>query len=215
MAGKLIVFEGIDRSGKETQSKILYERLIAAGYSAKLISFPNYSSDSSLLLKRYLNGDFGQKPQDVNSYAVAMFYSLDRFLSLDAWYPFYQEGGIVVCDRYVSSNVVYQASKFTRKVEKNHFIDWITSLEYTRLRAPQASLTLFLDISPSMSLTMGKRDSTDIHEQDTRYLERVYIMYQRMAAKRSWATIPCTKDLEIRSIEDISNDIWDCVVQVL
>lgn len=215
MAGKLIVFEGIDRSGKETQSKILYDRFVGEDFKVKLISFPNYGSDSSLLLRKYLNGDFGQKPDDVNPYAVAMFYALDRFLSLDDWYPFYQQDGIVIFDRYVSSNVVYQASKLTRKVERNHFIDWVTSLEYTRLRAPQATLTLFLDVSPSVSATMGHRDKKDIHEQDTAYLERVYAMYKRMASKRSWATIYCTYGTEIRPVIDISNDVWSLVKQIL
>jgi len=215
MAGKLIVLEGIDRSGKETQAKILYDRLIKEGFWTKLVSFPNYGSESSLLLRKYLNGDFGQKPETVSPYAVAMFYALDRFLSLDSWYSFYQQGGVVVCDRYVSSNVAYQASKIVKKTERNSFLDWVTSLEYTKLGAPQASLTLFLDVSPSLSLKMGQRDSSDIHEENIHYLEKVYNVYKRMAGKRSWATIYCTYGTSIRPIADISNDIWHLVEPIL
>lgn len=213
MAGKLIVLEGIDRSGKETQSKILYDKLVKEDFKAKLVSFPNYSSDSSILLRKYLNGNFGQKPEEISPYAVAIFYALDRFLSLDQWYPFYQQGGIIVCDRYVSSNVAYQVSKIIRKTERNNFLDWITSLEYTKLGAPQATLTIFLDVSPSMSLKMGQRDTSDIHETNVSYLEKVYNVYRRMAGKRSWITVPCTYGTTIRSIDDISNDIW-CSVKL-
>ena len=215
MAGKIIAFEGIDRSGKETQATILYKRVKEKGINVQLISFPNYSSDSSLLVKKYLKGDFGQKSANINPYAAAMFFALDRFLSLESWYPFYQQGGIVICDRYVSSNVAYQASKIKKKIERNRFLDWITSLEYTKLEAPQATLTFFLDISPYLTCSLGQREKTDIHEKDLDYVEKVYFLYKRMSGKRSWRTICCTQGEVVRSVEDISNDIWKLTEPIL
>ena len=107
--GKLYVIEGLDGSGKATQSQLLYESFARKGLPVRKVSFPNYESDSSALVRMYLRGDFGRDPSDVNAYAASSFYAADRFAGYKAdWGPFYEEGGIIIADRYTTSNAIHQ-----------------------------------------------------------------------------------------------------------
>src|SRR5450830_1848755 len=132
--GTIIVIEGIDSSGKATQVKMVYEELINEKYRAMRLEFPNYKSDSSALIKMYLNGEFGEDPQSVNPYGASLFFAADRFASYKAgWEKFYCERGIIISDRYVSSNMIYQAAKIENKRERDKYMAWIYDLEFNKL----------------------------------------------------------------------------------
>ena len=136
--GKLIVIEGLDGSGKGTQAKLLFETLEKQGRKVKKISFPVYSSDSSALVKMYLAGQFGSKPGDVNAYAASSFYAVDRFASFKSdWGKEYSDDYIIIADRYVTANMIYQASKFDNEEEKNCYLSWINDFEYENKVVPQ------------------------------------------------------------------------------
>src|SRR5680860_1692538 len=128
--GKIIVIEGIDSSGKATQVKMVYEELINEKYRAMRLEFPNYKSDSSALIKMYLNGEFGEDPQSVNPYGASLFFAADRFASFKSyWEKFYNDGGILILDRYVSSNMIYQAAKIEKSRQRQEYLNWINDLE--------------------------------------------------------------------------------------
>ena len=128
--GKLIVIEGLDGSGKGTQAELLAKNLEAQGKAVRKISFPDYVSDSSALVKMYLSGQFGSRPEDVNAYAASTFYAVDRFASFKRdWGGFYEDGGIVVADRYTTSNAVHQCSKLPQE-QWDAFLAWLFDFEY-------------------------------------------------------------------------------------
>ena len=129
MKGKLIIIEGSDGSGKATQTKKLYDRLEAENYKIKKVEFPNYNSESSALVKMYLRGDFGKNATDVDPYVCSTFYAVDRYASFKTgWEEFYNNGGIIICDRYTTSNMVHQASKIDES-ERDKYLDWSTPQE--------------------------------------------------------------------------------------
>ena len=127
MAGKLIVIEGLDSSGKQTQTELLCKALSEKGIPVKKISFPCYDSDSSALVKMYLAGKFGQNAEDVNPYAASSFYAVDRYASFKTdWSEHYNNGGIVVADRYTTSNMIHQAGKISDLVERDKYLKCVT-----------------------------------------------------------------------------------------
>lgn len=146
--GLLIAIDGVDASGKQTQSELVYKRLTDAGYKARLISFPNYDSDSSALVKMYLAGEFGDSPEDVNAYAASTFFAADRFASYRRdWKKDYDNSVIIIADRYVQSNMIHQASKL-KSDERDKFISWLYDLEYNVYGLPEPDVTIFLDMPP-------------------------------------------------------------------
>ena len=157
MKGKLIVLEGIDGSGKETQSNLLEKKLKEKGREVMHISFPDYESPSSALVKMYLKGDFGKNPEDVNPYAASLFYAVDRFASYRMkWKYFYEKGGIVIADRYTTSNMVHQMTKYEDEVKRKDFLSWLEKTEYGELELPRPDLVILLDI-PLVALYHWKR----------------------------------------------------------
>lgn len=214
--GKLIVIEGSDGSGKATQTKKLYERLLDLDVKVMRISFPNYESESSALIRMYLRGDFGGKAEEVNPYAAATFYAVDRFAGFKKWKDFYQRGGLILCDRYVSSNMVYQAAKLTKKVERDRFLKWLDELEYKHFGIPRPDLTLFLDMPPEISAVLRKqRGREDIHEDDAAFMQKVYDVYRETARKYAWKVINCADKNFARSTMDIHEDILRTVEEML
>ncbi|HCG59977.1 MAG TPA: thymidylate kinase, partial [Lachnospiraceae bacterium] len=140
MKGKLIVIEGLDGSGKATQAKRLAAALQQSGERVREISFPNYDSDSSALVKMYLSGAFGTQPGDVNAYAASSFYAVDRYAGMKQdWGSFYDEGGILIADRYTTSNAVHQCCKLPRD-GWDDYLDWLFDFEYRLLRLPEPDL---------------------------------------------------------------------------
>lgn len=217
MNGKLIVIEGLDGSGKATQSKLLYESLLAEGRQVRKISFPDYESNSSALVKMYLAGEFGRDPGDVNAYAASSFYAVDRFASYkSSWGKFYAEGGIVIADRYTTSNAIHQCSKLPRE-EWDGFLDWLFEFEYKLMGIPAPDAVIYLQVDPVVSQKLmtqryqGDESKKDIHESNLDYLARSREAARYCADKLGWITIPCDNGDTMRSIEDIQRDVMAAV----
>lgn len=221
MKGKLIIIEaGGDASGKATQTKRLFSRLKSEIFNVRKVEYPNYKSDSSALVKMYLNGEFGYKPEDVNAYAASTFYAVDRYASyMKEWKSFYENGGIVLADRYTTSNMVHQASKIDDEAERNKYLDWLWDLEFQKLGLPVPDMVIFLDVPSIISSSlMSNRNNKitggskkDIHESDREYLRRTYLNACRIAEKYNWKRIECFSDNYLRSIDDIHNEIYEHV----
>ncbi len=219
--GKLIVIEGLDGSGKSTQLQLLPKALKKKGIDCKSVSFPDYESDSSALVKMYLRGEFGKRPDDVNAFASSVFYTVDRFASYKKnWGEYYQNGGVIISGRYTTSNAVHQTSKLD-KPEWKEFLDWLYDFEYNKVRIPKPDKVIFLDmpVEVSQKLLSGryKGDETkkDIHESDTEYLNKCREAAYFTAEYSGWDIVSCAEKGEPRSIEDISADILNKVMKVL
>ncbi len=218
--GKLIVIEGLDGCGKSTQLDLLPQKLADKGIDVKSVSFPDYESDSSALIKMYLSGKFGNKPSDVNAYAASSFYAVDRFASYKTnWGDFYNGGGTVVAGRYTTSNAIHQASKLDSS-EWEGFLSWLYDFEYNKIGIPKPDMVIFLDMPIEVSQKLlgnryeGDESKKDIHEKDLEYLKHCRESAIFTANYSKWQIINCSKDGEPRIIEDISNDILDKVMEL-
>lgn len=218
MSGKLIVIEGLDGSGKATQSNLLYEKLLAEGKPVRKVSFPAYDSESSALVKMYLAGDFGKDPGDVNAYAASSFFAVDRFASYKSdWGNFYREGGIVIADRYTTSNAIHQCSKLPRE-EWDGYIDWLFDFEFRLLGIPAPDKVIYLKVDPAVSQKLmtkryqGDESKKDIHESNLEYLEKSRQAARYCAEKLGWKTIQCDDGENMRTIEQIHADVMDFVL---
>ena len=211
--GKLIVIEAGDGSGKATQTQKLFEHLSSKNYKVRKVSFPDYDSPSSSLIKMYLNGDFGTHADDVDAYAASTFYAVDRYASYRMnWKKFYEAGEIILADRYTTSNMVHQAVKIADDNERENFLNWLDDFEFVKLKLPRPDLVIFLDMPPEISEKLiNERHRTDIHEKDFNYLRRCYNSYKELAQKYDWITINCSIDDEPRTIEEIHRDILKVV----
>ena len=215
MNGKLYVIEGVDGSGKATQTELLYQALLAEGKPVRKVSFPDYDSPSSSLIKMYLNGEFGTDPQSVNAFATSVFFAVDRFASFRKdWKEFYENSGIIIADRYVTSNLVHQAGKISDAAEKERYIQWLSDLEYNIFGLPKPDYVIFLDMPPAYSLKLRQQRNelkqgltADIHEADQTYLQNAYKNAIGIAKHQEWHTISCVADDKIRTIEDIHAEI--------
>ncbi|WP_066503964.1 dTMP kinase [Abyssisolibacter fermentans] len=224
MRGLLIAIDAVDGSGKETQTRKLYDRLCEDGYNIKKIQFPNYDSPSSSLIKMYLNGDFGKNANEISPYVASTFYAADRYASFKTlWGDFYNEGGIILTDRYTTGNMVHQASKIINKAEKKVFLNWLYDLEFNIYGIPKPDCVIFLDMPINYTKELIKNrankinglDNKDIHERDTSYLEASYNNAVEIAQEYNWKRIECVKDEKIRSIEDLHEEIYAYVVQMI
>ena len=214
--GKLIVLEGSDGSGKATQTTRLFERLQNLRVNVMRVSFPNYESESSALIKMYLRGDFGGNAEEVNPYAASTFYAVDRFASFQNWKTFYEEGGIVLADRYVGSNMAHQSAKFKRKADREKFLNWVDDFEFKRLQLPRPDLTFFLDMPPEIAAMLRrKRGREDIHESDAAYMMRSYNAYKEIAKRFDWKTVDCSAGNFTKSAVDIHEEIFGVVESML
>ena len=219
--GKLIVIEGTDGSGKSTQFRMLWEHLQADQVSFQHIVFPRYKEDSSALIRMYLGGQFGDKPSDVNAYAASSFYAVDRYASYKMdWGKWYEDGGLVLSDRYTTSNAVHQASKEPEE-KQAAFLTWLYDFEYEKLGLPRPDLTIYLDVPTDFTekLLRSREANTntqaDIHEKDIQYLATCRETGRKAAAFYGWTVIDCVKDGAMRSIEDIHREIYAHVQKCL
>lgn len=213
---KLIVIEGTDGSGKETQTKLLCEKLINEGYKVKKISFPNYESESSAPVKMYLAGKFGDKAKEVNPYPVSTMYAIDRYASFkEDWEKDYNdENTIVIADRYTTSNMLHQGTKLEFN-EQNNYIDWLKDLEYNKMKLPEPDVVFFLDMPTKCAESLRKtrlnkitgEEKKDIHEKDIKYMEEVYKKGRIIALNEMWEMISCTGSLGIKPIEEINEEV--------
>ena len=218
--GKLIVIEGLDGSGKSTQLELLYKNLTEKGIDCKSVSFPDYANPSSTLVKMYLNGEFGSKPDDVNAYAASVFYSVDRYASFkSAWGEYYNNGGCVISGRYTTSNAVHQASKLSPDKWED-FLSWLYDFEYNKIGIPKPDKVIFLDMPIEVSQKLlskryeGDNSKKDIHESDTEYLDKCRKSALFTAKYSGWEIIPCSENGEARKIDDIANDILKSVLEL-
>ena len=219
--GKLIVIEGTDGSGKSTQFRLLTEAVEQAGYEFRKLVFPQYKEESSALIRMYLGGEFGDKPSDVNAYAASAFYAVDRYASYKkVWGQWYEEGGLVLSDRYTTSNAVHQASK-EPEGGRAEFLRWLYEFEYDKLGLPRPDLTIYLDVPTEYTeQLMRAREaatgtSADIHEQDLGYLATCRQMGRTAAEYYGWTVIHCVRDGKMRSIEEIHEEILGRVMACL
>lgn len=211
--GRLIVIEGLDGSGKATQAQLLAKQLTGQGFPVREVTFPDYASDSSALVKMYLAGQFGQHPDDVNAYAASSFYAVDRYASYKTgWGKFYEEGGIIIADRYTTSNAVHQCSKLPPE-QWDSFLDWLFEYEFHLLGLPAPDKVIYLQVDPAVSQKLmtqryhGDESKKDVHEKDTAYLARSRRAAEYCAHKLGWATVHCTHGDAMRSIEEIQAEV--------
>lgn len=219
--GKLIVIEGLDGSGKATQTQLLTEHLTSSGHRAMQITFPDYESDSSALVRMYLSGAFGSDPMDVNAYAASAFYAVDRYASYkQKWGSFYLEGGIVVADRYTTANAVHQCSKLDPG-QWEGFLRWLCDFEYRLLGIPEPDRVIYLRVDPEVSQRLmmkryhGDAGQRDIHEKDRSYLARSRRAADYCAEQLQWAVVECASGGEMRPAGDILLEIAGIVDPML
>lgn len=221
MAGRLIVFEGTDGSGKSTQFRRFCQAAEDRGLTYQRLVFPQYSEPSSALIRMYLGGEFGAHPQDVNPYAASAFYAVDRYASLKkVWGKFYEEGGLILTDRYSTSNAVHQAVKCS-PAERPAFLRWLDEFEHDKLGLPRPDLVLYLDMPTQQAVQLlrsreaATHTQADIHELDTGYLAACRDCALEAARVLGWQVIPCMEGDRLRSIEEIHQDILDRALPVL
>lgn len=217
--GKLIVIEAPDSSGKATQAKRLYEFLKKQHAKVRKVEFPNYDSDSSFLIKKYLNGEFGENPESVDPYVASTFYTIDRYMSFNNdWGEFYNNNGIVVADRYTTSNMVHQAAKFHSEQEKEKYLKWLWEYEFEIFKLPVPDVVFFLDVPPEFrekllqERNIQNPDSgKDIHEKNSQHLFHAYNNALEVALKYGWQIINCTENGQLKPVEVIHKKICEKV----
>ncbi len=215
--GKLIVLEGTDGSGKSTQFRALTQHLKEDCKDFQTLVFPRYSEPSSALIRMYLNGEFGKNPSDVNAFAASAFYAVDRYASYKQdWGNWYKNGGLIVSDRYTTSNAVHQASKLPKE-QQPEFLTWLYEFEYDRLGLPKPDMVIYLDVPTSFTEQMMRSREAqtgthaDIHEQDLNYLATCRETGRTAASFYGWKVIDCVRDGQMRSIQDIHSEIYSLV----
>lgn len=213
MNAKFIVIEGLDGSGKATQTKILFDKISATGKTVKKLEFPDYANESSALVKMYLGGEFGSNPNDVNAYAASAFYAVDRVASfLKFWKKDYESDSVILSDRYATSNIIYQMSKLD-KADWDSFIEWQEDFEYNKLAVPKPDKIIYLDVEPEVSQKLinkryeGDESKKDLHEKNFAFLLECRKSALYAAKKCGWIVINCCENSEIKPIEVIAAEI--------
>lgn len=216
--GKLFVIDGTDGSGKQTQLNKLKERFDKEGINYKSVSFPNYESPSSSLVKIYLNGELSENPNDISPYIASTFYAADRYITFKKEYEeFYNNGGIILADRYTTANMVHQTGKISDREEREKFLNWLWDFEFKLYGLPVPNEVFFLKMPPEKSFElMANRENKftheakkDIHERDKQHIIDSFNAACYVAEKYNWYTINCVKEDRIRTIEDIHNEIYN------
>ncbi len=217
MASKLIVIEGLDGSGKGTQSNLVAQTLKDRGYKVRKLTFPDYDSPSSSLVKMYLGGELGDSPDDVNAYAASSFYAVDRVASfLKDWKKDYEQCDYIVADRYVTSNLIYQMTKVDDN-DRDDFIAWLEDFEYNRLMVPKPDIVIYLDVPPVISQQLmsnrynGDESKKDIHEKNMGFLSACRQSALYALEKSGWIKLSCAQDDKMKSIESITKQILDII----
>lgn len=219
--GKLIVFEGIDGSGKSAHYKRVCERLESDGIEYRHIVFPRYDKESSALIRMYLGGEFGTSPADVNAYTASSFFAVDRYAAYRTdWGESYDKGGFVLSDRYTTSNAVHQGAKLADD-ELEPFFEWLYDFEYVKMGLPKPDLVIYLDVDIDISLARMRRrqeknhTDADIHEQDVSYLKNCLRVADRAADYYGWTRIPCYKNGIERDIDEKHEEIYSLIRSAL
>ena len=221
--GKLITIEAGDGSGKATQTKELLEHLQRDGYNVMKVEYPDYKSESSALVRMYLGGTFGQQAADVDAYGASTFFAVDRYASCHLnWKKAYEDGAIILADRYTTSNMVHQAVKLTDPMERENFLSWLWDFEFGKLKLPVPDVVVYLDMEPAVSdrlisqrAAQNTERKKDIHEKDREYLHRCHEAYGWVARKYGWKTVKCSENGEPRPIAAIHADVYRAIKEYL
>lgn len=216
--GYIVVIEGTDGCGKQTQSRELLRRLTDRGYDVRLQSFPNYESQSSGPVKMYLGGEFGDV-NSLNPYQASSLYAVDRLCTYNKdLKAFYENGGILILDRYVQSNMIHQAGKAKSLDEVDELLDWLNEFEFGTLKLPKPDRVIFLDVPVDVSLRLMEErgihktgTAKDVHEQDPNHIRHAYNAGKYVGEKFNWDIINCTSNSQMKSVEEISDIIWERV----
>lgn len=220
--GKMIVFEGLDGSGKQTQSELFYQKLIGMNKKVMKISYPRYDNASSSLVKMYLAGEFGTDPAAVNAYAASTFFAVDRYASYKQDYEkFYKDGGFIIADRYTTSNMLHQGSKIDDSTERGKFLDWLWQLEFVLYGLPVPDYVFFLDMSLKGTKKLTNKrankitggEKKDIHEASENHLTRAYEIADELIERYGWIRIACMREKTIRDIEDIGRELMEIYIE--
>ena len=208
----IINIEGTDGSGKKTQTDLLFNYLVAKGYKVKKISFPNYDSESSSLVKMYLRGELGENANAVDAYQTSALYAVDRLATMLKINI--KEYDFILFDRYVSSNMIHQSSKIQDEKKLNEFLEWVEDFEHNKLKLPKPDKILFLDVPVEISMKLARErtelkngEQKDIHEADDNHLINAYKKANLVAKKFNWIVIDCVENGNIKSIDEIHKDI--------
>ena len=216
--GKLFVIDGTDGSGKQTQFEKLKERLNKDGIEYRTVSFPNYDSPSSSLVKMYLSGEFGTNAQEISPYIASTFYAADRYATFQTGYKkYYEDGGIILADRYTTANMVHQAGKIKDKEERDKFLKWLWDFEFKLYGLPVPTEVFFLNMPTEKALELMKdrknkfdeNAKKDIHESNETHMKDAYKAACDVAKDYNWFEIKCMKDNELRTIDDIHEEIYN------
>ena len=215
--GKLFVIDGTDGSGKQTQLEKLKERLEREKIDYKSVSFPNYESESSALVKIYLNGELAEDPKEISPYIASTFYAADRYITFKKEYEkYYKSGGIILADRYTTSNMVHQAGKIKDDTEREKFLNWLWDFEFNLYGLPVPTQVFFLNMPTEYALKLmenrknkiTQEEKKDIHERNPEHMIDAYNEACKLSKKYNWKEIQCVKNKEIRTIEDIHEEIY-------
>lgn len=196
--GKFVVIDGLDGSGKETQSKLLLGELERRGIPARMLSYPRYDSESSSLVRLYLSGGLGPRAEDTNAYAASMFFAADRYISYRTeWAEDYRNSEMFfIANRYTTANAVHQMSKLP-KSEWDAFLDWLWDFEYVKLGIPSPDRIIYLEMHPDVAIRLinSRSDETgrekDIHETSPEFLYHSYEAAVYACEKLGWSRIRC------------------------
>lgn len=207
----IIVFEGLDGSGKETQTKLIEKRLNDIGIKTVRIGFPNYSNKYSIFVKEYLNGNFGS---NLNPYLISTFFGLDRFgVYKNEMIRYIKQGYIIVCDRYIYSNLIYQGSLINNVEDRNKFFEWVLYFEYGICGLPKEDMTFFMDLSIDINLDIiKKRCNKDIYEKDYDFMIKCYKTAKHLRDKYNFINIKCDDGENLFSISDINENIYNRIL---
>lgn len=212
--GKLIAFEGIDGSGKSTQFRRMTERLSGMGREFRRLVFPRYSEPSCALVNLYLQGRFGSRPEDVNPYVSSSFFAVDRIASyLEDWGPYYRAGGLLLTDRYTTSNAIHQGSKLAPE-QRDAYYRWLFDYEYRLLELPRPDAVIYFDMPVETSMELLRRrqsqtgEKADIHEQDPHFLENSRASAHQAARLEGWTIIDCAPGGQLRTEQDIHEEVF-------
>ena len=208
----LINIEGTDGCGKKPQTELLYKHLTSLGKKCLLISFPNYNSPSSALVKMFLGGEFGSSNNTINAYQASAFYAVDRVATMAKINV--NDYDYVIFDRYVPSNMIHQSARVDNKEELEELLTWIDEFEFGKMRLPRPDTVIFLDVPVEISLQLAnsRKDlkngqSHDIFEEDNEHMKKAYENAKYVAKKFGWLEINCVNNGRLKSIDEIHKDI--------
>jgi dTMP kinase len=214
---KIFVFDGTDGSGKKTQIDLICRKFDEENIPYLKMAFPRYESQSSSLVKMYLGGELGDDPKAISPYSASLFYSVDRFASyIQVMKPAIDEGKTILLDRYTTANMIHQGGKISDLAERNKFFNWLWDLEFNVLGLPVPDRVFFFDMPTEYAIKLmenrlnkitGEKEK-DIHEKNVDHLKAAYESGCYMVEKYNWDRINCVKNGEIRSIEDIHDEVY-------